>query len=279
MKKKLMLATALLALGTATNVKADYWSEPYPHGGYYGYDDPNRPTGDPRVWGFRNDWEKARDFGVKPIKENEETIEVKTVPDAVLSVVYKNINGEEEVIKKSISELQGRTLDGYTYSSQEIMQLGLANGSGYITFPLKDKYKPKQGDWYKLTLTIDGFYLAGGEWTVGDTPLDEKEAKEKEERKQKELETQNLQSEIASLELTNQANGDSAESQKLSSTESEEVEEYSTATQNNESAQQSDNTGHKEESFWAKHFTSSIRSAGTKSRVGLQAGGKGNFLL
>lgn len=98
-KKKLMLATALLALGTATNVKADYWSEPYPHGGYYGYDDPNRPTGDPRVWGFRNDWEKARDFGVKPIKENEETIEVKTVPDAVLSVVYKNINGEEEVIK------------------------------------------------------------------------------------------------------------------------------------------------------------------------------------
>lgn len=264
MKKKLVLATALLAVGVATNVKAEAVLATYPTSGYYGYDDPNRPTGDPRVWGFRTDWEKARDFGVKPIDENSKTIEVKTTPNAVLSVAKLKgdewVSLEETIHNGGVYNPSTYKVEGGETSSVPILKT--ANGSGRISFPLQQT--PISNEKYKLTLTIDGFYLAGGEWTVGDTPLDEKEAKEKEECKQKELETQNLQSEVASLELTNQANGDSAESQNLSSTESEEVEEHSTATQNNESAQQSDNTGHKEESFWAKRFTSSIRSVWNK---------------
>ncbi|MGG6818277.1 UNVERIFIED_CONTAM: hypothetical protein KB569_05220 [Streptococcus canis] len=165
MKKKLMLVVVLLTLGVSANVKAE------------GY-------GNQRIWGFRTDWEQVRDFGAKPIHKGDNEIKVKTAPEAVLTV-DKWKDGKWEIVEKEVRN--GGTYNQSTYSIDgqtiyKIPRTGVAGGNGHITFPLDSE--AQSGDKYRLTLTIDGFYLARGEWTVGESiPKDEEEKDEAEIQK------------------------------------------------------------------------------------------------
>ncbi|HGI0515024.1 TPA: hypothetical protein ACJPTE_000678 [Streptococcus pyogenes] len=165
MKKKLMLAVMLLTVGVATNVKAEAY-------------------GNQRIWGFRTDWQQGRDFGAKPIRKGDNEIKVKTAPEAVLTV-YEWKNNKWELIKDEVRN--GGTYNQSTYSIEgqttyKIPRTRVAGGNGHITFPLDSE--AQSGDKYRLTLTIDGFYLARGEWTVGESiPKDEEEKDEVEIQK------------------------------------------------------------------------------------------------
>ncbi|HEL0613409.1 TPA: hypothetical protein TUU90_000477 [Streptococcus equi subsp. zooepidemicus] len=153
--------------------------------GYYGGDDPNEPIGNPLIWGFRSNWQQARDFGVKPITEGDDKITVKTVPNAILRVQYQK---KDESIEKEIQQKREWNSKDNKWQADSYT---LANGIGLATFYLDNNCKPRNGDKYKLTLTIDGFYLASGEWIVGQSkPQDqiEKEEKEYEEEMTKILE-------------------------------------------------------------------------------------------
>ncbi len=179
-KKKLMLVVVLLTLGVSANVKAEVY-------------------GNQRIWGFRTDWEQGRDFGARPIKKGDSEIKVKTVPEAILTVCEWK-NNKWELIKDEIRK--GGTYSHETYqteggSTEQIPRRVFSGGDGLITFPLKKN--AQLGDKYKLILTVGGFYLAGGEWTVGESiPRDEEEKDEAEiqkfidelERKEKEAEAQ-----------------------------------------------------------------------------------------
>lgn len=188
-KKKLVLTAALFAVGVATNVKAEVY-------------------GNQRIWGFRTDWEQGRDFAARPIKKGDSEIKVKTAPEAVLVVELQR--GNEETWKK-IPQKKNDTL-----GNSEIQKtFSVANGSGFSVFYLGDEHQPRVGDKYKLTLTIDGFYLAGGEWTVGESiPRDEEEKDEAEiqkfidelERKEKEADAQKNALELFEQQQQEEAN-------------------------------------------------------------------------
>ncbi|SUN51222.1 secreted phage protein [Streptococcus dysgalactiae subsp. dysgalactiae] len=186
MKNKLMLAATLLTVGVATNVKAEVY-------------------GNQRIWGFRTDWQQGRDFGAKPIHKGDNEIKVKTAPEAVLTV-YEWKNNKWELIKDEVRN--GGTYSHETYreeggSNDQIPRRVLSGGDGLITFPLKKNVQ--LGDKYKLILTVGGFYLAGGEWTVGESiPKDEEERDEAEiqkfidglEQKERESEEQKYAEEL-----------------------------------------------------------------------------------
>ncbi|MGJ0022198.1 hypothetical protein [Streptococcus dysgalactiae] len=295
MKKKLVMIAAFCLSMCAVSVKAesDFGSANEIGLGFYGSDDyTNQPTltGDQAKIGFRNDWKDARDFGVKPINLGDSKIEVKTNPGALVRVSLttgETTNSIWELTSVSSSMSNG------IYTNTYKIKPTIANSSGIATFDLAnsgkyDKEKSeiikstesnaKKGDTYSVTTSIDGWTIGSGKWTVGESKardIEEREAKEKadrekkeqeakakEEEEQKEQEVQDTQAEVISSESKDQTNESRTETQ--SDTEGNGVEEHSTATQNNESAQQSDNTGHKEESFWAKRFTSSIRSVWNK---------------
>ncbi|VGV19279.1 secreted phage protein [Streptococcus pyogenes] len=169
MKKTLTLLLALFAIGVTSSVRAETY-------------------GNQRIWGFRTDWEKGRDFGARPIKKGDSDIKIKTAPEAVLRVLK---NGES---------LIGN--DKRSYS--------VAGGDGKVSFQFKDEDKPKSGDKYKVTLTIDGFYLASEEWTVGESlPKDEEERDEAEiqkfiealEQRERESEDQKYAEELFKLSI------------------------------------------------------------------------------
>ncbi|HEQ2962014.1 TPA: hypothetical protein VMK22_000887 [Streptococcus pyogenes] len=169
MKKTLTLLLALFAIGITGSVRAETY-------------------GNQRIWGFRTDWEKGRDFGARPIKKGDNDIKIKTAPEAVLRVLK---NGES---------LIGN--DKRSYS--------VAGGDGKVSFQFKDEDKPKSGDKYKVTLTIDGFYLASEEWTVGESlPKDEEERDEAEiqkfiealEQRERESEDQKYAEELFKLSI------------------------------------------------------------------------------
>lgn len=169
MKKTLTLLLALFAIGITGSVRAETY-------------------GNQRIWGFRTDWEKGRDFGARPIKKGDSDIKIKTAPEAVLRVLK---NGES---------LIGN--DKRSYS--------VAGGDGKVSFQFKDEDKPKSGDKYKVTLTIDGFYLASEEWTVGESlPKDEEERDEAEiqkfiealEQRERESEDQKYAEELFKLSI------------------------------------------------------------------------------
>ncbi|HEL1239488.1 TPA: hypothetical protein TVN96_001217 [Streptococcus equi subsp. zooepidemicus] len=196
MKKKLVMILALCAVGVSANVKAEVY-------------------GNQKVWGFRTDWEQRRDFGVRPIQKGDRDIRVKTAPEAVLTV-DKWENNKWENVTKEIRE--GGTYNHSTYSrdGQTIYQIPLtivAGGDGRITFPLKQE--TQLGEKYRLTLTVGGFYLAGGEWTVGDSvPRDIEEKDEAEiqqfvkelERKEREVEEQKYAEELFKHSVEEEAN-------------------------------------------------------------------------
>ncbi|HEL1230034.1 TPA: hypothetical protein TVN69_001210 [Streptococcus equi subsp. zooepidemicus] len=189
MKKKLIinLSICLLSLILVSKVKAEINLGNYAELGlgYYGGDDPNEPIGNPLIWGFRSNWQQARDFGVKPITEGDDKITVKTVPNAILRVQYQK---KDESIEKEIQQKREWNSKDNKWQADSYT---LANGIGLATFYLDNNCKPRNGDKYKLTLTIDGFYLASGEWIVGQSkPQDqiEKEEKEYEEEMTKILE-------------------------------------------------------------------------------------------
>ncbi|HGK7886162.1 TPA: hypothetical protein ACJ68J_000954 [Streptococcus pyogenes] len=169
MKKTLTLLLALFAIGITGSVRAETY-------------------GNQRIWGFRTDWEKGRDFGARPIKKGDSDIKIKTAPEAVLRVLK---NGDS---------LIGN--DKRSYS--------VAGGDGKVSFQFKDEDKPKSGDKYKVTLTIDGFYLASEEWTVGESlPKDEEERDEAEiqkfiealEQRERESEDQKYAEELFKLSI------------------------------------------------------------------------------
>ncbi|VGU89080.1 hypothetical protein [Streptococcus pyogenes] len=169
MKKTLTFLLALFAIGVTSSVRAETY-------------------GNQRIWGFRTDWEKGRDFGARPIKKGDSDIKIKTAPEAVLRVL------------KNGGKLTGN--DQRSYS--------VAGGDGKVSFQFKDEDKPKNGDKYKVTLTIDGFYLASEEWTVGESlPKDEEERDEAEiqkfiealEQRQRESEDQKYAEELFKLSI------------------------------------------------------------------------------
>ncbi|MHC5848126.1 hypothetical protein ACYT7O_10175, partial [Streptococcus pyogenes] len=111
----------------------------------------------------------GRDFGAKPIHKGDNEIKVKTAPEAVLTV-DKWKDGKWEIVEKEVRN--GGTYNQSTYSIEgqttyKIPRTRVAGGNGHITFPLDSE--AQSGDKYRLTLTIDGFYLARGEWTVGES--------------------------------------------------------------------------------------------------------------
>lgn len=195
-KKKLVLTAALFAVGVATNVKAEVY-------------------GNQRIWGFRTDWEQGRDFAARPIKKGDNEIKVKTAPEAVLAV-YEWKNNQWEVMKDEVRN--GGTYNHETYrteggSTEQIPRRVFSGGDGLITFPLKKN--AQLGDKYKLILTVGGFYLAGGEWTVGESiPRDEEEKDEAEiqkfidelERKEKEADAQKNALELFEQQQQEEAN-------------------------------------------------------------------------
>ncbi|HEQ0690259.1 secreted phage protein [Streptococcus pyogenes] len=169
MKNTLTLLLALFAIGITSSVRAETY-------------------GNQRIWGFRTDWEKGRDFSARPIKKGDSDIKIKTAPEAVLRVLK---NGEK---------LTGN--DQRSYS--------IAGGDGKVSFQFKDKDKPKNGDKYKVILTIDGFDLASEEWTVGESlPKDEEERDEAEiqkfiealEQRERESEDQKYAEELFKLSI------------------------------------------------------------------------------
>ncbi|MFW6929474.1 hypothetical protein ACOD34_05070 [Streptococcus pyogenes] len=169
MKKTLTFLLVLFAIGVTSSVRAETY-------------------GNQRIWGFRTDWEKGRDFGARPIKKGDSDIKIKTAPEAVLRVL------------KNGGKLTGN--DQRSYS--------VAGGDGKVSFQFKDEDKPKNGDKYKVTLTIDGFYLASEEWTVGESlPKDEEERDEAEiqkfiealEQRQRESEDQKYAEELFKLSI------------------------------------------------------------------------------
>ncbi|HGN4315691.1 TPA: hypothetical protein ACKQ7U_000002 [Streptococcus pyogenes] len=169
MKNTLTLLLALFAIGITSSVRAETY-------------------GNQRIWGFRTDWEKGRDFSARPIKKGDSDIKIKTAPEAVLRVLK---NGEK---------LTGN--DQRSYS--------VAGGDGKVSFQFKDKDKPKNGDKYKVILTIDGFYLASEEWTVGESlSKDEEERDEAEiqkfiealEQRERESEDQKYAEELFKLSI------------------------------------------------------------------------------
>ncbi|MGT2934630.1 hypothetical protein ACVR0P_01750 [Streptococcus castoreus] len=191
MKKSFILVLiGMVFLGGSYSIQADSAYGSYsPLGkGYYGYDDytnPPKPTGDQSKIGFRNDWKDARDFGVKPIRKGDTKIEVKTNPGAVVRVYKKNQSGNWETINESIKGTPERSGTSGVVEEKNIDQkpkYAVANESGCVAFPLNTE--AQLGDKYRLTVTIDGFYLAEGEWTVGESlPKDEEERDEVEIQK------------------------------------------------------------------------------------------------
>ncbi|VTS36088.1 secreted phage protein [Streptococcus pseudoporcinus] len=148
-----MLAVVLLTVGLAPNVKAEIY-------------------GNQRIWGVRTNWEQGRDFGARPIKKGDNDIKVKTAPEAVLTVKKWENNKWTNIPQKKNTTLNNTEIQK-TFS--------VANGAGLAVFYLSDEHKPQIGDKYKLTLTIGGFYLASGEWTVGESfPKDVEEKDEAE---------------------------------------------------------------------------------------------------
>lgn len=192
-----MLAVVLLTVGLAPNVKAEsnYGSNSSLGQGYYGYDDYTtspKLTGDPSKIGFRNDWDQAREFGVKPIKIDDEKIEIKTAPGALVRVSL-TVNKKTT----SIWELDnvGSSVNNDIYTNNYKLKPTLANPSGIATFNLansgtydeKDKLtkrnesKAKKGDTYFVTSSVDGWTIGSGSWTVGESlPKDIQEKDEAE---------------------------------------------------------------------------------------------------
>lgn len=209
MKKKLVMSLIvslpLLSLILVNNVRAEINLGNYAELGlgYYGGDDPNEPIGNPLIWGFRSNWQQARDFGVKPITEGDDKITVKTIPNAILRVQYQK---KDEPIEK---EIQQKREWNSKENKWQANSYALANGIGLATFYLDNNCKPRNGDTYKLTLTIDGFYLASGKWIVGESePRDvteEKERKKLEEDKQYEKEIQTIEEELEKQEQEREA--------------------------------------------------------------------------
>ncbi|WKF66065.1 hypothetical protein [Streptococcus equi] len=208
MKKKLVMSLIvslpLLSLILVNNVRAEINLGNYAELGlgYYGGDDPNEPIGNPLIWGFRSNWQQARDFGVKPITEGDDKITVKTIPNAILRVQYQK---KDEPIEK---EIQQKREWNSKENKWQANSYALANGIGLATFYLDNNCKPRNGDTYKLTLTIDGFYLASGKWIEESEPRDvteEKERKKLEEDKQYEKEIQTIEEELEKQEQEREA--------------------------------------------------------------------------
>ncbi|MGG6794276.1 UNVERIFIED_CONTAM: hypothetical protein KB582_00205 [Streptococcus canis] len=297
MKKKLALATALLALGVISNVKAesDYGSYSPSGRGYYGYDDYTsqpRLTGQQEKIGFRTDWADARDFGVKPIDEKATEIKVKTAPGALVMVTLTLKEAPKFTIP--LYELDNQ---GTSVKPNYRIKPTVAGPNGLATFYLSNSgtYKKNydkddeitkntrteaiKGDIYSVTASIDGWTLGSDKWTVGNSmPQDKMEEKEKADREKKEQEAktkeeeeqkeQETQAEVTSSGLTNQTNINDVESQTQNDAELNGVEEHSTTTQNDESRQEkADDSSQKEESSWTVRFTSSVRNAWNKVKT------------
>ncbi|MGT2752776.1 hypothetical protein [Streptococcus porcinus] len=207
MKKVLLLAIALFSLGIASNVMADsdYGSSSPLGKGYYGYDDyttPPKLTGDPSKVGFRNDWNQAKEFGVKPIKVGDEKIEVKTTPGAIIRIFYSNSNPSEkvELFQSEIDQPSIVSGDRSIPATRKI-KITLSDYSGKATFPLSglihykytvknneqnEKYDEntlqlKYGDKITVISSLDGWTIGSGNWTVGESlPKDIEEKDEAE---------------------------------------------------------------------------------------------------
>ncbi|HEK9982280.1 TPA: hypothetical protein TUU08_000805 [Streptococcus equi subsp. zooepidemicus] len=186
MKKKLVMILALYAVGVSANVKAEDIER-----GYYGDDDHTlqpKPTGDSKRIGFRNDWDQAREFGVKPIKVEDQKIQIKTYPGAMIRV-YKKSNSN---IFQELYEIKPTRIFYYNNPTYEIKYI-LADSSGLAIFDLtnsgiyekekliKQPDKPQQGNSYTVSTSLDGIYLGSAEWTVGESIPKDIEEKDEEE--------------------------------------------------------------------------------------------------
>ncbi|HEL1269473.1 TPA: hypothetical protein TVR04_000768 [Streptococcus equi subsp. zooepidemicus] len=168
------------------NVKAmtdTEWRKSF--GGNYGQDDYTTPpplVGNQAKIGFQNDWEKARDFGVKPINVGDQEIMIKTAPGAIIR------------ISKNGTELYEISLESTAVNSGYIIKPTLANSSGTVTFKLTNsgtyenqeikknsEEKVKIGDKYFVSVSYDGINLGSAEWTVGESIPKDIEEKDEEE--------------------------------------------------------------------------------------------------
>ncbi|VGV69437.1 hypothetical protein [Streptococcus pyogenes] len=182
MKKTLALLLALFAIGVTSSVRAETY-------------------GNQRIWGFRTDWEKGRDFGARPIKKGDSDIKIKTAPEAVLTVKKWENNKWTTIPQKKNTTLS---------STEAQKTFSVADGAGLAVFYLGNEHIANIGDKYKVTLTIDGFYLASEEWTVGESlPKDEEERDEAEiqkfiealEQRERESEEQKYAEELFKLSI------------------------------------------------------------------------------
>lgn len=285
-KKKLVLATALLAVGIATNVKADsdYGSYSPLGRGYYGYDDyTSQPqlTGKQEKIGFRTDWADASNFGVKPIEEMATEIKVKTAPGALVMVTLTL----KEAPKVTLSLYELNNIGSWDKPQYDIKPT-IAGGNGVATFDLGNSgtyikkngedadvtksthIKAQNGDTFTVTVSIDGWTIGSESWTVGESKardIEEREAKAKEEEEQKEQKTQ---AEVTSSGLTNQTNENGAESQAQGDIDPSGIKEQPINTQNDENRQEEVNdSSQREEHAWTTRFTSTVKIAWYKVKT------------
>lgn len=198
MKKRLLIILSFMLMTISLNflyinVKAmtdTEWRKSF--GGNYGQDDYTTPpplVGDQAKIGFRNDWDKARDFGVKPIKVGDSQIEIKTYPGASIKVV--RVEKEEDISLYGITSIYS-----YNKTDYKIKPI-LANPSGIAIFDLKNsgtyknqeikknsEEKVKIGDKYFVSVSYDGINLGSAEWTVGESIPKDIEEKDEEEIQQ-----------------------------------------------------------------------------------------------
>ncbi|SUN47666.1 secreted phage protein [Streptococcus equi subsp. equi] len=130
MKKRLVSSLSILFITVIINyyydnVKAESytlsereWKQSFGlqnFSGDYGHDDYTiqpQPTGDAKIIGFRNDWNKAREFGVKPIAKGDRQIELKTYPRAIVQVFLGNTDTKNvELLQPIVNTPQKREND------------------------------------------------------------------------------------------------------------------------------------------------------------------------
>ncbi|SEO39570.1 hypothetical protein, partial [Streptococcus equi] len=208
MKKKLVMSLIvnlpLLSLICFNEVSAnsDYENSPVLGQGYYGYDDYTEAPqiGDQKVIGFRRDWENARDFGVKPIKNNDKEIVVKTSPGSLIRIFKVEEDDKEtelvQVQKKSNGDLTNNRYYPIAKWDGKIV-FSLESARTQKTNSKEETYVPynkiaSNGDKFRVHITSDGFVLGSEIWIVGESkPQDIIEQEQK--KAQKELEEQKKQ--------------------------------------------------------------------------------------